>query len=366
MHSGAKLFYFLAVFALPAFAQSPVPECLRWYAELSPSTEEAVARQQIKTGEFTVTRDFPKYVQHFGDDFARDLRNLGPNGRWLNGGGGKAIAEKEFLAQSQNGKVVSLVYERPAGLSDHKLPRSARFEYKEGRMIEDVPNAELGKFKVISDLYGPLAYTRDFSGVLQKYLDLLEDGGSLYFTLERASSNTQMVAMNGEAASLRDWIESIPGLNLSTWRVGEDETFRIVKNGAVKIPHLETVHYSYSTPPSRLFSADIAGKAAPKAAVPPVTLANPAIQYPPADPEWLGFARFPLPPQQKNKFYQLRTSTERDERLRGAAYEQLVEKLTELRRQGIKYPPDLADFRDRAALSAEEFQELLHSAGMKR
>jgi hypothetical protein len=232
-----------------------LPSFLAYIHALNPAMPEGEIPFGLKSSQFIVKRNWVNYTNKFAPHLRDDLLALGHGQRWFNSGAGNAVAEKEYLSKSNHSEVVSLVYQRDASLLDSDLPHSPRFHFMEGRFLEEVSNFELGKFDVITDYYGPIAYTRDFTKVLQKYLDLITEDGVIYFALESEASNTQYVVENGEAVTLRNWIEGIPGIVVEAERTGQEDVFRIKKvaPGPVHIPPLLSIYYSYSEPPSRTF-----------------------------------------------------------------------------------------------------------------
>lgn len=252
----SRLIFLALVLGLPRPALAQDALCSARFAEVGPSP--AVLRNTIAENNFTVTRTWANFEYTFGPEFKKDVYSLGAKERWLNSGAGAAGPEMTFLRESPNGEVISLALKKPDTFIDHHFPEAPRFRYLEGSLLEDIPEAELGKFKVITDFYGPIAYTKDFSGVLQKYLNLLEPDGVIYFTLERASNRTQLVHSGNDELMLSSWIESMPGLKVEAHRAGTEDVFRISKlsKEPVLIPHLRLENYEYSTPPSRVYRTE--------------------------------------------------------------------------------------------------------------
>jgi hypothetical protein len=55
-----------------------------------------------------------------------------------------------------------------------------RIRYLFGKRLRQYPPEELGKFQIITDVYGGFTYTEDLSLFVDKVLSLLEVGGSFY------------------------------------------------------------------------------------------------------------------------------------------------------------------------------------------
>ena len=55
-----------------------------------------------------------------------------------------------------------------------------RIRYLSGKRLRDYSPEELGKFQIITDVFGGFTYTDDLSRFVDKVLSLLEVGGSFY------------------------------------------------------------------------------------------------------------------------------------------------------------------------------------------
>src|SRR5262249_61146142 len=55
-----------------------------------------------------------------------------------------------------------------------------RIRYLSGKRLRHYSGEELGKFQIITDVYGGFSYTEDLSVFIEKVLSLLEIGGVFY------------------------------------------------------------------------------------------------------------------------------------------------------------------------------------------
>ena len=58
-----------------------------------------------------------------------------------------------------------------------------QIQYWHGRRLSEYKASELGKFRLISDVFGGFSYARDLSLFMERTLGVLEVGGSFYTTL---------------------------------------------------------------------------------------------------------------------------------------------------------------------------------------
>jgi hypothetical protein len=72
-----------------------------------------------------------------------------------------------------------------------KMKDTDRFRYLSGRYVEKISNKELlkgTKAKIITDFFGATSYTLDYSTLLNKYLQLLDEDGAIYFVSDLQQS----------------------------------------------------------------------------------------------------------------------------------------------------------------------------------
>ena len=86
------------------------------------------------------------------------------------GSGGKARA----VAMSIEDRRTDKWRQQAASLGDDRI------RYLSGKRLRDYSREELGKFQIITDVFGGFSYTEDLSRFLEKVLSLLEVGGAFY------------------------------------------------------------------------------------------------------------------------------------------------------------------------------------------
>ena len=135
-----------------------------------------------------------------------------------------------------------------------------------------MPLAELGRFRIITDVIGGFSYSADLSLFMQKALDFLDLNGSFYTVLQDVHSEsvgnapyykdapylTEIRNADGSEVKVCSWLKSISCVEVSCeFKTGWKppiETFHIRKIcDEVKVPALIPVHFQAGTPPERRF-----------------------------------------------------------------------------------------------------------------
>jgi hypothetical protein len=284
---------FVAVVAVPAAAQN------------HPAFKEEVLKQekiyqtpgeQIPSG-YVIDRSLLAYTATLLSGFDRELAALGPNDRWLDVGAGRGQAVLDYYTErydamnrERRGKKAQAV---AMSIEDRRTPlwqqTAARLEanqiqYWHGRRLRDYTAAELGKFRLISDVFGGFSYARDLSLFMERTLGALETGGSFYTTLVDVQPEngvqtstrrttpflTAISNADGSATKICTWLKDIACVAVSCAVQSKLDTvievYRVQKVcDKVTVPVLSLVHYEAGTPPERRFQSGRLATAAPVA-----------------------------------------------------------------------------------------------------
>ncbi len=206
----------------------------------SPSKE--TAREVIRTRRFAAKRDLNVYLADFPAQFADDLFRLGPQDHLLDAGGGAFYFAEEVISlrkmpasgpaldpkvKAKFGTFLEKpITQRPQvtaislNLERKNIPTyEGRLKLFWGRFFAEIPETELGKFELITDLKGIFAYSPDADEVLRRYLSLLNDSGELYLYLgeddRQGFAYTSTVRNKaGKKMPLAEWVQSLPGLKV--------------------------------------------------------------------------------------------------------------------------------------------------------
>ena len=261
----------LFLFAPPTFAGFgqdcffPLRNALAQLKSSITQKHEVSAFENVKQFEdsFTKDRGLRNYVSNLGPEFRAALDRFASKeaAHYLDAGGGNGLAIRDLfeILKPKNAKATLLAYES-------KASSSATTTVMTGRFIENIPNGELPKSDLITDVFGPLAYSGEPHVVLSKYVNSLNEDGELFLFLgssyELFGKTNRIITANKEVLSLSDWIERIPGLEVtSTKRRFKDEftefevwslKIKKKKGETVIIPDLILLDFKPGAPPTML------------------------------------------------------------------------------------------------------------------
>lgn len=260
------------------------------YAETTPTSKVAkegmgdaanqVDRNYVvnnhKNNTFTTGRGLNHYKSSFNRrgypvlTFSSDLEKImnDPKAHWLDAGGGMGFATEEATKTPGSKFKSTLVsVETPAeDIVDEATGETRRLVIR-GKFIEDIPDDELIKSDIITDMYGPMAYTASPDKVFKKYLMNLKPDGVMYIHLgdglDTFGIYSQVVTIDGKSLTMTEWLQSIPGISTEvvkarslvpdTTIVG-DESSRVIKikltkdPSEIEIPELKRVSFIEGKP----------------------------------------------------------------------------------------------------------------------
>ena len=176
-----------------------------WPQELAPPRidEEFAKQEKIYRsrgadvpGGYVTGRGLSDYAELLPSGFCDALGRLGSSDRWLDIGAGAAQAILDYYApegdapsgekcarSGDKARAVAMSIEdrrtdkwreQAASLGDDRI------RYLSGKRLRDYSPEELGKFQIITDVFGGFSYTEDLSQFVDKVLSLLEVGGGFY------------------------------------------------------------------------------------------------------------------------------------------------------------------------------------------
>lgn len=243
------------------------------------------SRGEKVPGGYITTRGLSGYGQLLHSGFHAALQRLGPSDRWLDigAGSGKAILDyydpqyphghdrkrprtlgkARAVALSIEDRRTDLWHERAAKLEADQI------RYLHGKRLRDYTGAELGKFRMITDVYGGFSYTDELSLFTEKALRLLELQGSFFsmlasVRLQDGKDNpktwylTEILDADGRDVKVCAWLKRITCVKVScesqsTWET-PTELIHIRKVcNPVSVPALTRLQYEAGTPPGRRF-----------------------------------------------------------------------------------------------------------------
>jgi SAM-dependent methyltransferase len=147
-----------------------------------------------------------------------------------------------------------------------------RLRYLTGKRLRNYSREELGKFQIITDVYGGFSYTEDLSQFVENALSLLETGGVFYTLvqsvhLEDGKDNpntwylTELVDAAGRDVKVCSWLKKTTCAKVgceskSDWGT-PTELINIKKVCSdVSVPRMKLLKYEAGNPPGRRFQLE--------------------------------------------------------------------------------------------------------------
>ncbi|WP_374035061.1 hypothetical protein ACES2I_04400 [Bdellovibrio bacteriovorus] len=212
---------------------------------------------------FTKGRGLETYKIVLGNDFAQSLSRVlkKQDGHWFDSGAGHAFAVRQALQspEGQNLKSTVVAYETSAKSAE-------RLNVISGRFLETIADKEIAKSDLITDVFGPLAYSGQPHQVMQKYLNNLKPDGEIFIFLgarhELYGEFNKVITAKGEVLNLGQWLETIPGIRAELVKTPKEDdgahyemwTIKITKTAEnATVPVVEMVHFKEGAPPVMSF-----------------------------------------------------------------------------------------------------------------
>lgn len=261
-----------------------------------PGFDEEIAKQEKiyrnRPGDgrrsYTTDRGLSKYGELLPTGFCDALGRLGSSDRWLDIGAGEgqaildyylpeeaaAPAEKCARSGAKSSAVAISIEDRR---TDNWKQRAAslgddRIRYLSGKRLRQYSPEELGKFQIITDVYGGFHYTEDLSQFVDTVLRLLEVGGGFYTLatgvhLESGKDKlgslylTELEDATGRPVKVCSWLKKTTCAQVECESKSDLErpteliSIRKVCNGT-SVPRMKLVEFEAGYPPGRRFQLD--------------------------------------------------------------------------------------------------------------
>lgn len=256
-------------------------------------TYEIIKQQGIYRSEgalrpegYVVGRALTDYEELLPTGFVKTLRELGPADRWLDVGAGQGEAILDYYDPAYDLRL-AVTDPQPRGkaravalsIEDRRTDRwreravilgGDQIKYLHNKRFGEYTKEELGRFRIITDVYGGFSYTATLSEFLEKVLGVLEVNGDFYtllqsVRLENGKDNpettwylTELVDEDGRDVKVCAWLKRISCVQVtcdskSTWDT-PTELIRIRKTcGEVSVPKMKRLQYEAGNPPGRVF-----------------------------------------------------------------------------------------------------------------
>jgi SAM-dependent methyltransferase len=261
-----------------------------------PRIDEEIAKQEIIYGSrgadvpsgYVTGRTLSGYAELLPSGFCDALSKLDSSDRWLDigAGAGQAIldyygpeddaapgekcarsgAKARAVAMSIEDRRTDKWQQQATSLGDDRI------RYLSGKRLRHYSREELGKFQIITDVYGGFSYTEDLSQFLEQVLSLLEIDGVFYTLvqsvhLEDGKDNpntwylTELVDTAGRDVKVCSWLKKTACAKVgceskSDWHT-PTELINIKKVCSdVSVPRMKLLQYEAGNPPGRRFQLE--------------------------------------------------------------------------------------------------------------
>jgi len=262
-----------------------------WTQEpVQPRIDEEFAKQEKiyrrrGGGSYTTNRGLSDYAEVLPTGFCDALGRLGSSDRWLDIGAGEGQAILDYY--TQQGDAAPAEKCRTSGpkaravaisIEDRRTDKwkqqgaslgDDRIQYLSGKRLRQYSPDELGKFQIITDVYGGFTYTENLSRFLEKVLSLLEIGGAFYTVLPAVHLEdgtdklgtwykTELVDAASRPVKVCSWLRQTTCTKISCEsKTDWDEPTQLIKIDKVcsdvAVPRTNLVEYMAGAPPSRRF-----------------------------------------------------------------------------------------------------------------
>ena len=237
---------------------------------------------------YITNRGLSAYAELLPSGFCDALGRLGSSDRWLDIGAGQGQAILDYYAPEDaadpaekcrgsgpRARAVAISIEDRR--TDNWKQQAARLgddriRYLSGKRLRQYSPEELGKFQIITDVYGGFSYTDDLSGFTDRALRLLEVGGSFYTLatgvhLEDGKDKlgtlylTELEDAFGRGVKVCSWLKKISCVQVTceskSDRQRPTELIKIRKVCSdTSVPRMKLVEFEAGYPPGRCFQLE--------------------------------------------------------------------------------------------------------------
>jgi SAM-dependent methyltransferase len=268
-----------------------------WPQELAPPRiDEEITKQEkiyrsrgadVPSG-YVTGRGLSDYAELLPSGFCDALGRLGSSDRWLDIGAGAGQAILDYYApegDAPSGEkcarpgdkaraVAMSIEDRRTDKWRHQAASlgNDRIRYLSGKRLREYSPEGLGKFQIVTDVFGGFSYTEDLSRFVDKVLSLLEIGGVFYTLvpgvhLEHGKDKlgilylTELEDAAGRPEKVCSWLKKTTCVQVtcesqSDWK-RPTELINIRKICSdTSVPRMKLVEFEAGYPPSRRFQLD--------------------------------------------------------------------------------------------------------------
>ena len=268
-----------------------------WAQELpQPRIDEEIIKQEkiyrsrgadVPRG-YTTDRGLSTYAELLPTGFCVALGRLKSSARWLDIGAGEGQAILDYYASEGNAPSAEKcvrpgdrAYAVAMSIEDRRTDKwqqqaarlgDDRIRYLSGKRLSQYSSEELGKFQLVTDVFGGFSYTEHLSRFVNKVLSLVEVGGSFYTLmpgvhLENGKDKlgilylTELEDAIGRPEKVCSWLKKATCVQVtceskSDWK-RPTELINIRKVCSdTSVPRMKLVEFEAGYPPSRRFQLE--------------------------------------------------------------------------------------------------------------
>ena len=237
---------------------------------------------------YVTGRTLSDYLDLLPSSFCDALGTLGSSDRWLDIGAGEGQAILDYYApedkvaparkcSGSGGKVRAVAMSLEDRRTDKWQVQTAgpggdRIRYVSGKRLRYYSPEELGRFQIITDVYGGFSYSDDLSVFMEKVLSLLEIGGVFYTLVQSVHLEdgkdkpstwylTELMDTAGRDVKVCSWLKQTTCVKVvceskSDWHT-PTELINIKKVCSdVSVPRMKLLKYEAGNPPGRRFQLE--------------------------------------------------------------------------------------------------------------
>ena len=258
---------------------------------VQPRIDEEFAKQEKiyrrrGAGSYTTNRGLSDYAEVLPTGFCDALGRLGSSDRWLDIGAGEGQAILDYYAPQGDAApekcggsgpkaravAISIEDRRTDRWQQQAASLGDRMRYLAGKRLSQYSRDELGKFQIITDVYGGFTYTENLSRFLEKVLSLLEIGGAFYTVLPAVHLEdgtdklgtwykTELVDAASRPIKVCSWLKQTTCTKVSCESKSDwDEPTQLIEIrkvcSDVAVPRTKLVEYMAGAPPGRRFQLE--------------------------------------------------------------------------------------------------------------
>jgi SAM-dependent methyltransferase len=237
---------------------------------------------------YVTNRGLTNYAELLPAGFCAALGKLGSSDRWLDIGAGSGQAILDYYvpeagaASGENcvgpgakARAVAMSIEERQTDKWREQATSLggdRMRYLSGKRLRQYSPEELGKFQLITDVFGGFSYTEDLSQFVDKVLSLLEVGGAFYTLLPGVHLEndqdklgilylTELEGAAGRPEKVCSWLKKTTCAKVgceskSDWK-RPTELIKVEKVCSdVSVPRMKLLEFEAGYPPGRRFQLE--------------------------------------------------------------------------------------------------------------